>query len=101
MSLWETIENLWERHSEHKPEKESRWGGARVNDMHAQLNATYVCKIERPTSLGELQQIVRQARAEGKVVCIAGARPSAAAHSPRSFSGWQSAAMGCSGSSTP
>lgn len=55
-------------------EKPGRWGGVRVNDMHAQLNATVVREIERPISLAELQRIVRRAREEKKAVCIAGAR---------------------------
>ncbi len=65
---------MWGKMLRQAGERPGRWGGFRVNDMHAQLNATHVYDIERPHSLGDLQEIVWRAREHGKAVCIAGAR---------------------------
>jgi FAD/FMN-containing dehydrogenase len=51
-----------------------KMGSYLVNDIHSQLNATYVGEIVCPTSLAHLRQTVQHARNEGKPVCIAGAR---------------------------
>jgi FAD/FMN-containing dehydrogenase len=45
-----------------------------VNDVHSMLNRTTVKRIETPTSLAELQQLVRNSRARGERLSIAGGR---------------------------
>ena len=45
-----------------------------VNDVHAQLNATHVDSIVKPTTTQEIQTAIRNARAAGKSVCVAGGR---------------------------
>ena len=45
-----------------------------VNDIHSQINATRVERIEQPSSLEQLRSILLAARAEGKPICIAGGR---------------------------
>jgi FAD/FMN-containing dehydrogenase len=45
-----------------------------VNDVHSQLNETSVSRIVEPESVEALQSLVRRARAEGRVVSIAGGR---------------------------
>jgi FAD/FMN-containing dehydrogenase len=45
-----------------------------LNDVHSQLNATMVARIERPETLTDLQTIVRRAAAEGLHISIAGGR---------------------------
>ena len=45
-----------------------------VNDVHSQLNRTPVRRVIRPTSIGALQRIVRQAKHEGTPLGVAGAR---------------------------
>lgn len=47
-----------------------------LNDIHSELNATEVARVETPESLGDIQQIVRNARQEGKSISIAGSRHS-------------------------
>jgi FAD/FMN-containing dehydrogenase len=43
---------------------------ARVNDVHSQLNATYVAEIVSPRSIDELQAIIR--KAGRRPICVAG-----------------------------
>jgi FAD/FMN-containing dehydrogenase len=45
-----------------------------VNDVHSQLNSTRVHTVIQPDSIEALQAAVRQARAEGRAICIAGGR---------------------------
>lgn len=45
-----------------------------VNDVHSQLNATRVRAIRQPTSDGMLASVVRDARANGEALSIAGGR---------------------------
>ena len=45
-----------------------------VNDVHSKLNETRVARIVHPTSVREVQSAIRQAKAEGKAVSIAGGR---------------------------
>jgi FAD/FMN-containing dehydrogenase len=45
-----------------------------LNDVHSQLNATAVARIERPRNLAALQAVIAQARAGGLSVSIAGGR---------------------------
>ena len=45
-----------------------------LNDVHSQLNSTTVARIERPTSLAALVAVVRQTRAAGDHISIAGGR---------------------------
>jgi FAD/FMN-containing dehydrogenase len=48
--------------------------GVTVNDVHSQLNQTRVRRVVRPDSVEAIQAIVRQARAEGRAISIAGGR---------------------------
>ena len=52
------------------PETESIF----VNDIHSQLNSTRVQKILKPRSLEDVQNIVRTARKDRKVLSVAGGR---------------------------
>ncbi len=45
-----------------------------VNDVHSELNPTWVESIESPGSVEELQELVRHVRREGKALSIAGSR---------------------------
>jgi FAD/FMN-containing dehydrogenase len=45
-----------------------------VNDIHSRLNPTRVSGISQPTSLEEVQNIVRTARKDRKVISVAGGR---------------------------
>jgi FAD/FMN-containing dehydrogenase len=45
-----------------------------VNDVHSQLNPTWVKRVVEADSPKSLQQIVRNARRHGQAVCIAGGR---------------------------
>lgn len=45
-----------------------------VNDIHSQLNPTWVSGIANPEDTGQLQQIVREARRDGRGISIAGGR---------------------------
>src|SRR5688500_20302585 len=49
-------------------------GGALVNDIHSQLNATRVRVIHRPASIDALQGTIRSAAYNARPVCIAGGR---------------------------
>ena len=48
--------------------------GVVVNDVHSKLNESRVDRIVRPTSVRGVQAVIRQAKAEGKAVSIAGGR---------------------------
>jgi len=48
--------------------------GVVVNDVHSKLNETRVARVIHPTSVREVQSAIRQAKAEGKAVSIAGGR---------------------------
>ena len=45
-----------------------------VNDIHSQLNPTRVLGISQPRSLEDVQNLVRMARKDGKVISVAGGR---------------------------
>jgi FAD/FMN-containing dehydrogenase len=45
-----------------------------LNDVHSQLNATTVARIEHPRTLAELQAVITRARANGEAICVAGGR---------------------------
>jgi len=51
-------------------------GGIRVNDIHSQLNATFVQQVFTPASIDECHSIVHKARQSGKMVSLAGGRNS-------------------------
>jgi FAD/FMN-containing dehydrogenase len=51
-----------------------RHAGSIVNDVHSQLNATNVPAILRPTTVGELQSIVRHAVETGSHISVCGGR---------------------------
>jgi FAD/FMN-containing dehydrogenase len=48
--------------------------GVVVNDVHSRLNETKVARVVSPRSLREVQAVVREARAEGMAISIAGGR---------------------------
>ncbi len=56
------------------PQNQPSGSGTIVNDVHARLNETRVNRIVTPRSTQEVQEIVRQARNEGRVISIAGGR---------------------------
>ncbi|MBU3728552.1 MAG: FAD-binding oxidoreductase [Phycisphaerales bacterium] len=45
-----------------------------VNDVHSELNATEVSRVDRPSSAGDVQEIVRRAAAGRQSLCVSGAR---------------------------
>jgi FAD/FMN-containing dehydrogenase len=45
-----------------------------LNDVHSQLNPTRVAQVERPTTLSDLREVVRQAKRRGMSLSIGGAR---------------------------
>ena len=47
-----------------------------VNDVHSRLNPTRVLRVHRPRSVGEVQDLVRQAKIDDLSVAICGARHS-------------------------
>ena len=49
-------------------------GSLVLNDIHAQLNATRVARIDRPRSVEDVVRLVRAARADGRAISIAGGR---------------------------
>ena len=52
----------------------SKGGGRWVNDIHSQLNRTWVNRVVKVDSLGSIQQTIIYARNAGKEICIAGGR---------------------------
>jgi FAD/FMN-containing dehydrogenase len=48
--------------------------GVIVNDIHSQLNATRVHRIEEPETLDAVRNVLRSARREHRAICIAGGR---------------------------
>ncbi|MGH8677345.1 MAG: hypothetical protein ACREUQ_03210, partial [Burkholderiales bacterium] len=48
--------------------------GVVVNDIHSQLNATRVARVETPTSVDAARRLVARAAREGRPLCIAGGR---------------------------
>jgi len=50
--------------------------GIAVNDIHSQLNSTFVQQVLNPGSVDEFQQIIRRARSEGRAIAVAGGRHS-------------------------
>jgi FAD/FMN-containing dehydrogenase len=45
-----------------------------VNDVHSQLNPTFVRRVNTPASLDELQKVIERAHREHRPVCVAGGR---------------------------
>ena len=65
--------------------REGAWAQARkakkpegilVNDVHAQLSATWVNRIVQPVTLDAVRAALRLARRENRALCIAGGRHS-------------------------
>ncbi len=50
--------------------------GIAVNDIHSQLNSTFVQEILNPGSVKVFQQVIRRARSEGRAIAVAGGRHS-------------------------
>ena len=48
--------------------------GVRVNDIHSQLNATIVNRVENVNSIESIRHAINIARREDKAICIAGGR---------------------------
>jgi len=48
--------------------------GVLLNDVHSKLNLTRVNRVLTPTSLGDVQEAIQQARHEGRAVSVAGGR---------------------------
>ena len=48
--------------------------GLLVNDVHSQLNATRVARVEQPTSTDEVRVVVREAARAGLAISLCGAR---------------------------
>lgn len=48
--------------------------GVEVNDVHSQLNATRVARVERQASLSGLRDVIEAARRERSALCIAGGK---------------------------
>jgi FAD/FMN-containing dehydrogenase len=49
-------------------------GGVLVNDVHTGLNPTKVRRIERPTSVEEIQKLIKGARKSGRPIAVCGSR---------------------------
>ncbi|MEM7393321.1 MAG: FAD-binding oxidoreductase [Verrucomicrobiota bacterium] len=45
-----------------------------LNDVHARLNPTRVNRLERPTSVRDIQRLIRKARTNGQTLSISGGR---------------------------
>src|SRR4051812_14769793 len=56
------------------PTRAADEGGVEVNDVQSQLNATRVRSVVRPTSVDDVAAAVRNARRDGRAVCVAGGR---------------------------
>ena len=54
--------------------KKPKSTGIRVNDIHSQLNATIVNRIENVDSIESIRNAINIARREDKAICIAGSR---------------------------
>jgi FAD/FMN-containing dehydrogenase len=50
----------------------TRQAGFSLNDIHSQMNRTEVSSIERPSSVEEVQRIVKAAKAAGRAISISG-----------------------------
>jgi FAD/FMN-containing dehydrogenase len=51
--------------------------GELVNDVHTGLNPTWVSRIARPTSVAELQSLIKDCRKRGRVISVSGSRHAA------------------------
>ncbi len=56
------------------PPRAAEPAGVEVNDVQSQLNPTRVNRIVQPTSINAIQAALRDARAEGRSVSVAGGR---------------------------
>ena len=54
--------------------KKPKSTGIMVNDIHSQLNATIVNRIENVNSIESIRNAIKIARSEGKAVCVSGGR---------------------------
>jgi len=48
--------------------------GELVNDVHTGLNPTWVSRIVRPTSVAEVQNLIKDCRKHGRVISVSGSR---------------------------
>jgi FAD/FMN-containing dehydrogenase len=56
------------------PQNQTQGKGEIVNDVHSRLNETRVSRIVTPQSVQGVQEVVAQARKEGRAISIAGGR---------------------------
>ena len=68
----------------------------RVNDIHSELNPTWVTAVERPRTLEELQSLISETRRRGGSISICG-RPTGGVGSNvvHPFSGSQASTQAC------
>jgi hypothetical protein len=57
-----------------RPQRDTAGRGVWLNDIHSQLNRTRVVRVETPSSVEALADVVRRAAREGRAVSIAGGR---------------------------
>src|SRR5712692_2268513 len=69
--FWFLLTTLAAAAQSEKPQPQT---GVVVNDVHSRLNETRVQRIVTPASVEQVQAVVRQARAEGRPISIAGGR---------------------------
>src|SRR5262249_58388744 len=67
-TMWPSV--AWSQKATKKPE------GILVNDVHGQLSATLVYRIEKPDTLDGVRAALRLAAREKRALCIAGGRHS-------------------------
>ena len=54
--------------------KKPKLTGIKVNDIHSQLNATFVNRIRNVNSIESIREAINIARSEDKAICVAGGR---------------------------
>lgn len=65
---------LWPGGCRRRPQDEAAADGVWLNDIHSQLNRTRVMRVETPSSVEALADIVRRAAREGRAVSVGGGR---------------------------
>ena len=48
--------------------------GTFVNDVHTGWNPTWVDRVERPTTVVEVQSLIKVAKKQGKIISVSGSR---------------------------
>lgn len=65
---------LWPGACARAPRDEAAGDGVWLNDIHSQLNRTRVLRVDKPSTVEALADVVRRAAREGRAVSIAGGR---------------------------